>query len=65
LQQTRKALIQNSRSAKDTATFLSVEGPESTEIALLANDLRRARRATAKANDFDGNISMEGNLVSR
>ncbi len=41
LQETRSALIQGTRPVGDTGTFLRVEGSQSTEIALIGNDLHR------------------------
>lgn len=64
LHQTRKALIHGSRPLRDAATFLSVEGAQSTAVALLSNDFRYVQEVTVKGDGFTGDVVMQGNLIS-
>jgi hypothetical protein len=65
LRQTRGALIRHSRPLGAIETFASIEGAQSADIALQANDLRRVRRATVKDEGVAAEVVMEGNLVAR
>lgn len=64
LRETRSVLMQGCRPLSDVDTFLHVEGEKSAEIALLGNDLRRARRAYQKSDGFGGQIHETGNLTT-
>ncbi len=63
LRQTRGALIQGSGALGEAELFASIEGAQSSDIALLANDLRRAKRGVDLAADApaDG-VQKTGNL---
>ena len=64
LRATRGALIQHCRTLGHVEDFLRVEGESSSDIALLANDLRLVRRAWLKGEGFSGPIAETGNLMS-
>jgi len=53
LQQVRWAFIHGCRPLSDIKTFLRVEGRKSQQIALIANDLRRAKSAVEIAKDVE------------
>ena len=63
LRDTRDALIQNSRPRGDVEAFLQIEGGPSANIALLANDLRRARKSAVTLNGAAA-VSETSNLHS-
>jgi hypothetical protein len=48
----------------DASTFLSVEGPQSADVALLANDLRHVQKITVKGDGFTRDVVMQSNLIS-
>ena len=63
LQQTRGALIQGSSVLGDAELFVSLEGAQTSEIALLSNDLRRAKRSVDRAADAPTDVVLKaGNL---
>ena len=60
LRQVRHALFQNCQPQAEN--FLAIEGEQSADVALLANDLRSVRNAVTKADKFTGEVSEVGNL---
>jgi hypothetical protein len=65
LRQTRGALIRHCLPAGKVETFASIEGKDSADVALLANDLRRARQAAVKGEGVTAGIVLEGNLGAK
>lgn len=62
LRNTPGALIRNSRPLGNVDAFLHVAGDQQTKVALLANDLRRAKQTVVKAEGSAAQISESGNL---
>lgn len=57
LRQVRGALLQGCRPLGNVETFVSVEGCQSAGIALMNNDLRKARTAFTVADGINGEIT--------
>jgi hypothetical protein len=58
-------VIRQCRLLSDVETFLAVEGNECADVALLGNDLRRAKRAFIGTDGFLREVAEAGNLLQR
>ena len=64
--QSQNVLIRGSRPCAAEAAFLKIEGPASSGIALLGNDLTRSARAADLGPDVPPNALLQaGNLDQR
>lgn len=64
LQHTRGAIVRQSRPLQPVETFVSVEGADSSGVALLGNDLRLVRAPVSKGDGFSAGVATEGNLMA-
>jgi len=63
LRNTQGALLQGCRALDPCNIFLQVDG-NSSDIALLANDLRKVKTITQSGDGFTGKIAQSGNLTA-